>query len=103
MRWPFRRPPADPVVSRHVPRPRGMSDAEFEAYQLYVLAQAGVEHVRVQAELTAETPPPCRAGHGDAMTVEAAMRQPPIPHAVGPGQTCRCVYGPSSWPASPYP
>ena len=96
MRWPFLRRPTDPAAPRQIPRPPGMSAAEFEAYQLYVLAEAGVEHLRVRTAITPDTPPPCRAADGAHLTVETAMRQPPIPHAVEPGQTCRCVYSPAA-------
>ena len=76
-------------------RPPGMTPREFEAFQLYVLAEAGVTRVRLWAPSTPGTPPECTAADGTELSVDEAMRDAPIPHGVGPGRRCRCAYRPA--------
>ena len=83
------RPPAVP------PRPTGMSAREYEAYQLVVLGEAGVERVRLRAPDAPGTPRLCRDNHGIEMTLDDAMRLRLIPHDVGADVRCRCTYRPA--------
>lgn len=66
-----------------------------EADQLFLLAEAGVERLRVRAAPGPDVPPARRQADGLAPTVDEAMRQAPIPHALGPGRPCRCSYRPA--------
>ena len=79
---------------RPPPCPRGMSASEFEAYQLFVLAEAGFERLRLRADGGPDVPRECRRADGVVMTIDDAMRLAPIPHDLGPGHRCRCAYLP---------
>lgn len=72
-----------------------MSAAEYEAYQLYALGEAGVTHIRLRASTRSDSPAACTETDGFAMTLEEAMRLQPIPHEVAPGDVCRCSYRPT--------
>ena len=72
-----------------------MSPREYEAYQLYVLAEAGVVSVRLLAPQDPQTPGACLETDGVVMTIEEAMLLQPIPHDVNEGEVCRCTYGPA--------
>lgn len=69
-----------------------MSSREYEAYQLYILAEAGVERVRLVTG-TARGPE-CDGVDGFEMSLEDAMRLAPLPHELGPGRWCHCTYRP---------
>ena len=70
-----------------------MSPHEREAYQLFLLAEAGVERVRLRAPSAPGTPPECRDAGGVVMSIDDAMALAPIPHDVERG-VCRCAYRP---------
>jgi hypothetical protein len=72
-----------------------MSPAETEAYQLFLLAEAGVVRVRLKAGDSPDTAPECHETDGFEMTVDEAMHLQPIPHEVGPGWRCTCAYRPA--------
>ncbi len=72
-----------------------MSPAEKEAYQLFLLAEGGVERVVLRAGTSADTAPECHETDGFEMTVDEAMDLRPIPHEVGPGWRCTCGYRPA--------
>lgn len=79
----------------HVARPPGMSAREYEAYQLYALAEAGVTMIRLRAPRGPDTPTVCAETDGFVMTVDEAMLLRPIPHEVGDGGVCNCAYRPA--------
>ncbi len=72
-----------------------MSAREYEAYQLFVLGEAGVERVRLRAPRTPGTPRLCRDNDGLEMTLDDAMRLRLIPHDVDADARCDCAYRPS--------
>ncbi len=76
-------------------RPGQMSPAENEAYQLFILAEAGVEKLRLRASRAPDSAPECHETDGFEMTVDEAMALRPIPHEVGPGWRCGCTYRPA--------
>ena len=76
-----------------------MSAREYAAYQLFVLAERGVEYVRLCA--VPDAPAICQAHHNRTMPIEAAMRDAPIPHALGPDAWCSCTYRPALPQARP--
>lgn len=73
-----------------------MSDREYEAYQLFVLAEAGAERVRLCMGATPTHA--CRETHGAEFSIDDAMRLAPIPHQVAPNRRCRCTYRPVTGP-----
>ena len=75
--------------------PGNMTRNEKEAYQLFLLCEAGVEHLRLQASSAPDSAPECRETHGFELTVDEAMALRPIPHEVGPGWRCGCTYRPA--------
>lgn len=72
-----------------------MSDREYEAYQLYRLAEAGAEHVRIHAPEAPDAPRECRESHGFLMSMDEAMALAAIPHDLGPERACGCTYRPA--------
>jgi hypothetical protein len=73
-----------------------MSPREVEAYQLFVLAEAGIDRVRL---CVGPSPgPECLEADRTEMDVEEAMALAPIPHELGPGRWCRCTYRPVASP-----
>ena len=80
-----------------VPGPPGdvrvhdMSPTEFEAFQLWSFGEAGIPAVRVVPGRGGAVARACRRTVGAVMSVEAAMRDRPIPHG---SPNCRCVYEP---------
>ena len=76
-------------------RPGRMSPSENEAYQLFILAEAGVEKLRLRASRAPDSAPECHETDGFVMTVDEAMALRPIPHEVGPGWRCGCTYRPA--------
>ncbi|WP_412061132.1 hypothetical protein [Rubrivirga sp. IMCC45206] len=72
-----------------------MSAREYEAYQLFVLGEAGVERVRLRAPRTPDAPRLCRDNDGLEMTLDDAMRLQFIPHDVGEDVRCTCTYRPA--------
>ena len=86
-----------PWVERSRPAPTGrraMSATEFEAFQLWTFGEADVPAVRVTPPLHGAVAPACRHGAGVVLSVEAAMRDRPLPHATAGGAACRCAYVP---------
>ena len=77
-----------------IPRPEGMSSREYEAYQLYTLAEAGAEHVRIHAASDEGVPRTCRESHGYLLSMDEAMALAVIPHELEPGRECECTYRP---------
>ncbi|MGB3544496.1 MAG: hypothetical protein WBA11_16375 [Rubrivirga sp.] len=71
-----------------------MSPREVEAYQLFMIAEAGIGYVRLHAGPDAG--PECLGAHRTVMTIEDAMALAPIPHELGLGRWCRCTYRPVS-------
>ena len=74
--------------------PGDMSQAEKEAYQLFLLCEAGVERLRLRASRAPDSAPECHETDGFALTVEEAMSLRLIPHEVRPGWRCGCTYRP---------
>jgi len=72
-----------------------MSPTEYETYQLFLLAEAGVERIRLRAAPGPDVSPVCRHADGRVLTVDEAMREAPIPHVVGFVGECRCSYRPA--------
>ena len=70
-----------------------MSPEEFEAFQLFTIAEAGFERVRLHAGDAPDTARECHETDGFEMTVDEAMALRPIPHEVGDG-VCHCAYRP---------
>lgn len=75
--------------------PGNMTPGEAEAYQLFLLAEAGVERIRLRASPTPDATPQCREADGVEMTVDEAMALWPIPHRTPPGTRCGCTYRPA--------
>ena len=97
---PLRKPRSGAWIAKRrpdLPAPPGdlrvadMSPAEFEAFQLWSFGEAGIQAVRIVPGPSRSVARACRGTVGTVMSVEAAMRDRPIPHD---SPACRCVYEP---------